>query len=530
MSLINRKFIHGKIFLMTVAGVCALSSCTKDMKDMNRDQKLITDKMLEQDANEGGYTLPGMQLGIVDVLTTWRIEMQQNLNADNYGGYMSLPAPFFANRNNATYAMVDSWNNEIWNVPSTKVLDQWVMMKKKGFETKYPDLYAMSLIFKTFAGHRLTDIFGPMPYSLYGTSSDVKFDSEEEAYKLFFQELTSAVAALKESEASNPNADMIRYARFDKSRYGGNYSTWIKVANTLRLRLAIRISKVNPELAQAEAEAAMNDGGVLEGNLPSFEMTTGTIHPLLTITRDWNETRLNAALETVLKGYNDPRLAKYALPAADPTLNGDIKGIRSGAILNDKSYLGFSMVNFTDNPFVKVMDVAESYFLRAEGALRGWDMGGSAKDFYEQGIIASFAANKVAGAENYIADDVSLPIAYVDPNNPANNAPPLSTLTINWDENATFEEKLERIITQKWIALFPDGQETWSEFRRSGYPKLWPVAENNSNGDVQAGDYIKRIPYPTSITNASQTAIVDAVNQHLGGQDKMSTPLWWDVD
>ena len=133
---------------MTVAGVCALSSCTKDMKDMNRDQKLITDKMLEQDANEGGYTLPGMQLGIVDVLTTWRIEMQQNLNADNYGGYMSLPAPFFANRNNATYAMVDSWNNEIWNVPSTKVLDQWVMMKKKGFETKYPDLYAMSLIFK----------------------------------------------------------------------------------------------------------------------------------------------------------------------------------------------------------------------------------------------------------------------------------------------------------------------------------------------------------------------------------------------
>ena len=70
MSLINRKFIHGKIFLMTVAGVCALSSCTKDMKDMNRDQKLITDKMLEQDANEGGYTLPGMQLGIVDVLTT----------------------------------------------------------------------------------------------------------------------------------------------------------------------------------------------------------------------------------------------------------------------------------------------------------------------------------------------------------------------------------------------------------------------------------------------------------------------------
>lgn len=530
MSVLYKKLIHGRLLVMAMIMGYALSSCTKDMEDMNKDKKLITDKMLEQDANEGGYTLPGMQLGIVDVLTTWRIEMQQNLNSDNYGGYMSLPAPFFANRNNATYAMVDSWNNEIWNVPSTKVLDQWVMMKKKGFETKYPDLYAMALIFKTFAGHRLIDIFGPMPYSLYGTSSDVKFDSEEEAYNLFFEELTKAVAALKASEDANPNADNIRYAKFDKSRYGGNYTTWIKVANTLRLRLAIRISKVNPDKAKAEAEAAINDGGVLEGNLPSFEMSTGTIHPLLTITRDWNETRLNAALETILKGYNDPRLAKYALPATDPLLNNDIKGIRSGAILNDKSYLGFSMVNFVDNPFVKLMDVSESYFLRAEGALRGWDMGGTAQEFYEQGIIASFAANKVGGAETYIADNVSVPIAYVDPNNSANNAAPITTLTVKWDESASFDEKLERIITQKWIAMFPDGQEAWSEFRRSGFPKLWPVAENNSNGDVPAGGFIKRIPYPTSITNASQTAIVDAVSQYLGGQDKMSTPLWWDVD
>lgn len=522
--------IWNKLFFSVLFISIGLSSCTKNMKDMNLDQKLITDKMLEQDANEGGYTLPSMQLGIMDVLTTWRIEMQQNLNADNYGGFMSLPAPFFANRNNATYAMVDSWNNEIWNVPSTKVLDQWVMMKKKGFENKYPDLYAMALIFKTFAGHRLIDIFGPMPYSQYGISSDVKFDSEEEAYNLFFDELRTAVSALKASEDNNPTADAIRYAKFDKSRYGGNYSTWIRVANTLRLRLAMRISKVNPEKAKIEAEAAINDGGVLEGNLPSFEMTTGTIHPLLTITRDWNETRLNAAMESVLGGYNDPRLPKYALPATDPLLNGEIKGIRSGAALNDKSYLGYSMVNFLDNPYVKVMDVAESHFLRAEGALRGWDMGGSPQQFYEEGIATSFAANKVGGAEEYISDNTSTPKPYVDPNNAANNAPAISSITIQWDEAASFEEKLERIITQKWIAIYPDGQEAWSEFRRTGYPKLWPVVENNSNGDVPNNGYIKRIPYPTSITNASQTAIVDAVNNHLDGQDKMSTSLWWDVD
>ncbi len=86
------------------------------------------------------------------------------------------------NKNTGTYAMVDSWNTQVWTVPSTKVLDQWVGIKKKGFDIKYPDLYAMALIFKVWAGHRLIDIFGPIPYSLYGTGVDVKFDSEEEAY------------------------------------------------------------------------------------------------------------------------------------------------------------------------------------------------------------------------------------------------------------------------------------------------------------------------------------------------------------
>jgi hypothetical protein len=527
---LERITIRYKLILSFILVPFVLISCTQDMEDLNLDQKLITDKMLEQDANEGGYTLPGMELGIVDVLTTWRIEMQQNLNADNYSGYMSLPSAFYDNKNNGTYFMVDSWNNQIWLVPSSKVLDQWLMMKKKGFDSKYPDLYAMALIFKVFAGHRLVDIFGPIPYSLYGTASEVKFDSEEEAYNLFFEELRWAVAALTAAEAADPKADQLRYARFDKSRYGGNYATWIRVANTLRLRLAVRISNVNPDKAKSEAEAAIKDGGVLESAHGSFEMTTGTIHPLVTITSAWQETRLNAAVETILTGYNDPRLPKYALPATDPALEGQFKGLRSGAAFSSKSYLGFSQVNFVDNPYVKVMDVAESYFLRAEGALRGWDMGGTAKDFYEAGIRISFDANKLGGAEEYINDNTSVPIAYVDPNNSLNNAPPITTLTIMWDEAASTEEKLERIITQKWIAMYPEGQEAWSEFRRTGYPKLWPVTVNFSGGDVPEGEFIKRIFYPSAITNASQAATAEAVANHLNGQDKLFTPIWWDVD
>lgn len=503
-------------------------SCVEYMQDINQDQKLITDELLRHDANEGGVSLPGMQLSIMDVLTTWRIEMQQNLNADNYGGYMSLPAPFFDNRNNGTYAMVDSWNNQIWLVPSQKVLDQWLMMKKRGFDQDYPDLYALGIIFKTFAGHRLADIFGPIPYSKYGESSDVSFDSVEEAYDVFFKELKEAVDVLREAESANPEADKVRYAKFDKSNYAGDYAIWVRVANTLRLRLAIRISKVAPERAKLEAESAIADGGVLTAADGSFEMSTGSIHPLETITSAWQETRINAMVETILGGYNDPRLPKYAVPASDPSLNGEIKGVRSGAIFGEKNYLGFSQVNFFGNPYVKVMDVAESYFLCAEGALRGWNMGGTAKDFYEEGVKVSFSANGVGGVDEYLENNTGTQLPYVDPNNSQNNIQPLSDITIKWAENDIFERKLERIITQKWIAMYPDGQEAWSEFRRTGYPKLYPIAVNYS--DFTGGDYIKRITYPTSITNSSQSSVDEAVGLYLNGDDNIFTPLWWDVD
>lgn len=506
------------------------TSCNKDMDNLNNDLKLISDEMLEADANEGRFSLPGMQLNILNVMSNWQYEFQQTLNADLYSGYIAYPQRDYDNQNNNTYAMVSSWNDYIWTVPASNVLDQWVMMKKKGFDEKYSDLYALAIIFKVFAGHRLVDIFGSIPYSRYGTASEVKFDSAEESYDLFFEELKDAVSRLKEVESSNPEADKIRYSKFDKSRYGGDYATWIKVANTLRLRLAIRISRVNPGKAKMEGEAALKDGGILEVEDGSFEMNTGTVHPLLTFSLDWGEAVINASIESFLRGYKDPRLEIYALPSAIPSLNGQIKGVRTGPSFSDKNYLDFSKLNFFDNPYVKLMDVAESYFLRAEGALRGWDMGGSAKEFYEEGVRTSFSANRVPGVETYLEDDTSEPIAYVDPYNSVNNATPLTSIKIKWDESAGFEEKLERIITQKWIAMFPEGQEAWSEFRRTGYPRLWPIVENHSNGDILDGEFIRRINYPPAMTNASQEAVAEAISRFLGGEDKISKPIWWDIN
>lgn len=529
-DIMNRGLTHRLNLMIGLMIFTVFLSCEDGLGDLNYDQKRITDELLTLDANEGGFQLPGMQLGIIDVLNVPNYGMQQFLNADNFSGYAGYPLNIFDNRTNMTYSMVDQWNNQIWRVPATKVLDQWVLMKRKGFDQKYPDLFAIATLFKVFAGHRLVDIFGPIPYSLYGTSTDVPFDSVEKAYSIFFSELSDIVDVLKGFEDDDPDADQIRYAKFDRSRFGGDYSTWIKVANTLRLRLAIRISKIDPEKARIEAESAVNAGGFLTGVDGAFEMNTGTVHPWQIITENWGEGSLNASLESYLLGYGDPRLSIYAKPATHSEFAGIYKGVRSGPSYEKGIFLEYSRLNFVGNPYVKLMDPSESLFLRAEGALRGWNMEGTAQEFYEDGIRTSFRYLGAGSAEQYINNDIGTQRDYIDPINEMNNAPALSHITVKWDENATFDEKLERIITQKWIALYPEGQEAWSEFRRTGYPKLWPVVVNFSNGEVPDGDFIKRIPYPTIITNVSSASVLDAVESDLGGRDGMFTSLWWDVD
>ena len=88
---------------------------------------------------------------------------------------------------------------------------------------------------------------------------------------------------------------------------------------------------------------------------------------------------------------------------------------------------------------------------------------------------------------------------------------------------------MERIITQKWIAAFPNGQEAWTEFRRTGYPKLFPVAVNNSGGTVDTDVQIRRLPFARSEYTLNPDNIQKAI-QLLGGQDNGGTRVWWDVE
>ena len=154
-------------------------------------------------------------------------------------------------------------------------------------------------------------------------------------------------------------------------------------------------------------------------------------------------------------------------------------------------------------------------------------MGSTAKDLYEEGIKLSFDYCGVSGVFDYLNGE-TLPASYVDPASSSNNfSSGFSKTTVKWDENADMETKLERIITQKWIAIFPDGQEAWSEFRRTGYPKVFPVVVNNSGGTVNTITQIRRIPF-SSVEKLNNPTGVEKGVALLGGPDHGGTKLWWD--
>ena len=204
-----------------------------------------------------------------------------------------------------------------------------------------------------------------------------------------------------------------------------------------------------------------------------------------------------------------------------------------GSAISSKSdYEDYASLN-TTSTFValkpeQIMCAAEVWFLKAEAALRGWTGAGEAQSNYEKGIQVSMQQWGVSGSA-YLNNDSSIQAAYADSKNIANNSPAVSSITIKWNAGATNEQMLERIMTQKWIAMFPEGQEAWTEFRRTGYPKLFTVVNNKSNGTIDTQIQVRRLAYPQNEYNTNGTAVQNAV-QLLGGKDNGGTRVWWDVN
>lgn len=455
-----------------------------------------------------------------------------------------------------------------------------------------PEIKAIYLTLFNYAAIENVDLFGPLTY--YDNKgnfdgSSFEYDRVKDIYYQVKADIDAAIECFKyykdhrsEAYKKQIGSTIGNYVML-RSSYDidpSDLSVWIRFANSLKLRMAIHMSKVEPATAKQWAEEAVA-GGVIENTTDEiglFPSLLGGTHQLAEIT-GWNDIVMGASFINLLQNLDHPYMkylftknsialekSKQAVsgtsaPAVTPKgsvyagmRNGVTPGIDQTADANP--YVGYSMLDRTYfaecNPPLYLMKVSEVNFLRAEGALRGWNMGGTAQSFYEQGIRTAYLEDRnfpIKKYVNYVDDylNVVAPkgISYVDPQGLTPDMPSVTKIGVKWNEGDSKETKLEKIITQKYIASFPYSYESWVDLRRTGYPKLFPILHpEHSDGTIKFGDpkvqtadnIMRRIPWvpddPQTKEDIKATGI-PALSEDTNNKPATDTQmqrLWWDVD
>ena len=550
-------------------GLCLVSTgCTDKFEEINTDPKGVDDSVTDM--------VDKIQSPLDNIIPPQehRYQLWANLTTDIFAGFM-MGVNDFGGSNNYNYQLRPDHCAQTYDdfylyvfkytsqyIPQCKALERF-------------ELAAMMQIANVAAILPVVTSYGPAQYSCVLEGSDTYYyDSEETIYKRLFQDLKEAVEWLKDFRDSSPSQDLLDdFKRADKV-CDGDIDKWIKFANTLRLRIAMQLVKVYPD-SQKEAEDAVRDG-VLTNSDSDVVLKSGLM--LFRIEDLWNDTRANANIISILQGYSDPRLERwFATNNADiystddelsPVVEKATKylGVRQGVPLTRTEYQGYSKTSRVGIPEQgprPVLRVAEAYFLRAEGMLRNWNMGdGTPESLYNEGIHSAWASvlgdeSGWAGTyESYINGFINTEeggdfdwelfeggfgsAPYINYRNQEYNyyieengkQVGINRISVRWHDEDSPEKKLQRIITQKWISFFPTlSSVAWTEYRRTGYPKLIPIPSdlNYSNGAIDTELQIRRLPF----TQSEYRGNTEEVNKALGllkGPDNGGTRLWWDVD
>ncbi len=510
--------------IIGVALICvAGTSCTGKYLEINTNPYEATEEQIAAD----DYVIQGAlknMLGYVVPVNEHQFQFMNIMCGSGFGGYFSEKNGWETKI--STYNAPDSWTAD----PFEKVIPGFFgAYNQLKTSTSDPVALAVAEIARVSAFVQLADIYGPVPFTHIGADGSLvaPYDSQEEVYDTGFKLLTEAIENLSErsTEKLNANADIV---------FHGDLVKWIKYANTLKLRMAMRIVYADAEKAQKMAEeAAAQSFGTMETNSDNAVFTHSVQNLYYLECINWNQTgdyRAAADIVCYMNGYSDPRRSAYFTESGftGQTYAGMRRGVRGvDAAAGEKC----SNVKVETGDQMMWMNAAEAMFLKAEGALRGWNMGGStAKEFYEKGISLSFEQWGVQGAEAYAADASSVPEDYTDPTGKGYSASFSGKPTVAWNNSGDFETNLEKIITQKWIANWrATGIEAWAEFRRTGYPRLLTAGVNLSGGVIAEDGYARRSNYPVSELTSNGVNYKHALTL-LKGADNIATRTWWDCN
>jgi hypothetical protein len=508
--IIDMKRYFSKITFAALACM-ALQSCDKGLEEMNVNPNASST------ANPS-FTFTKAQLdGTGNVLNLLQGTMQYTTSFNDVAGF---GAKYVLSQSNQTYAaFVNGYPKEINEVSD-------VIRVVTGDETKTNMLHT-ARIWRAYCFSRLTDLYGDIPYSQAAkgyTDALYKpaYDTQQSIYADLLKELDESAAALDAGKTTFGAADLI---------YGGNVTQWKKFAYSLMLRMAMRMTKVDVAMAETWAKKAIA-GGVIT-TTADIAKTGGYVSAGQDVNKNplalWmmNSDYINATgasnpeggkfqdvFINYLKTNKDPRLGVlsvvYVGGKAD-TSAAVQKGMSSSLASKPADFVTYSEPNQAtilqyNSPYLLLTN-AETSFLLAEAALRGWYTGASASASYEAGITASMKQWALFGAAGNISDlQINTYINYHKLNTAGSMA-----------------AQMEQIYTQFWVGVYPNSQEVFATYRRTGYPALVP---NNYVGNATGGKIFRRMLYPLIEQNLNGENYNAAVARQ--GPDDLLTRIWWD--
>lgn len=510
--IMNKKVITGVLLILFISG-----ACTDDFSRINTDPTRTTE------------VPPEMLFTRALVYGALRYDVYQrgkDLYGNRYSQYLANIQPGWGTDR---YETRQDWLTAFWKASYSDFgINIQRAIDMTADDPEMVNLNAQARIWRAFTMHRVTDFWGDVPYfnALEGDLQPA-YDPQEDIYRHMLEDLKAAVDQLDEANSVRTGpADVLFHDDLDK---------WRRFGNSLRLRLAMRVSYADPGLAQSHVSEVLNEGFIMTDNSHTAKLETdpgaGTgdlVHenPMYWIFR-FDEYRVSKTMIDMLQEKDDPRLPVYARRSGRGQFVGLPNGL-SDTQLGDRDY---SPRNFsihgeyfvqqeTPIPFVTYPEVK---FLEAEAALRGWGPG-SAADHYEQGIRASIDFLN-QGHREVLGETED-----VIPQDEINDY--LSHPEVAYNAGGSFEEQLEQIITQKWLAIYGQGLEAWAEIRRTGYPELNPIMA--PGGGETDGQLPRRVRYPIEEQGLNPDNLREAIDRQGGNPGNFDLHpthrMWWDTN
>jgi len=380
---------------------------------------------------------------------------------------------------------------------------------------------AVATIAKVYYFWNLTDRWGDIPYSEALQMADnitPKYDAQEDVYNQMLTDLKNAIAGFDDG----PGVSGDFY-------YNGDVNMWKKLANSMRMLIALRMSKVYPnagQLAATEFAAAASDpAGAIETNDENFARAySGTsvaeTNPFYSALNGRKDYALSKTLGDILDNMSDPRRSAYGSGGA--TFPYGLP--REQAVAYSNSVSGayaspFAPAYVQSTTTLVTIPAAYVLLAKAEAAQRGW-ISGSAQAYYNAGVTASFEQWGVSGAAAYLAGDKA---NFNTGTGGGTQIGFLADYAAVPNQDAVTTTPLQRIQLQRYLASFGDGLQAWSEWRRTGVPNLKPTVFATNNPK----EIPRRLVYGTS-EYALNKDNVEAAAGLLQGGDVMNARMWWD--